>query len=146
MKKIFIIDNLNSIIDFYTDFLTLKGYKITGAITASDCFKRLNRFNPDLIIFDTDMPDRESREFLRLISISPVRFTTPILFLTGFISESKLKYYENIGNCSFLSKESSNIQILSRIKRLVDGYKIELPSHNRVYRTKRVDRTNVINN
>ena len=122
MKKIFIIDNLNSIIDFYADFLGLKGYEIAAATSVKDFQDMLYEFNPDLIIYDTDMPNEESKELLKFLSTFPDSTSMPILFLTGFTNESKLKIFEDIRNCSFLSKDSSNGQVLNRIKRLMDNF------------------------
>ena len=145
MKKIFIIDNLHSIIDFYADFLTLKGYEIAVATSVEEFMKSRNQFNPDLIIYDTDMPAKESKEFIEMISKSSDKFSIPVLFLTGFINESKLKNFENMGNCSFLSKDSSNGQILNRIKRLIDGFRNK--SDSKVLQSSHgIEQTSPINN
>ncbi|MGI9534343.1 MAG: response regulator [Thermodesulfobacteriota bacterium] len=120
MRKIFFIDNLNSIIDLYSDFLSLKGYKIAVATSVEDFMKRHYTFNPDLIIYDTDMPRKESSKFSDFISTFPSHLSTPVLFLTGFINESKLRNFKNIENSSFLSKNSSNVQVLKRIIMLMD--------------------------
>ena len=79
MKKIFLIDNSDSIADFYRDFLGLKGYKIAVSVNVKDFSERLDSFDPDLVIFDTDMPRSESYKFsllkssnTRLISKPPI--------------------------------------------------------------------------
>lgn len=145
MRKIFIIDNLHSIIDFYADFLSLKGYEIAVATSVEDFMKRHYQFHPDLIIYDTDMPAKESKEFIEMVSKFPDKFSIPVLFLTGFINESKLKNFESMGNCSFLSKDSSNGQVLNRIKRLMDGFRNK--SDSKVMHNPRgIEQTSVINN
>lgn len=128
MKKIFIIDNLNSIVDYYSDFLRLKGYDIAVATSVEDFFERLNDFNPDLVIYDTDMPLQESKKFTKYVFTFSGLLPAPILFLTGFKNEEKLENFKIIRNSSFLSKDSSNSKILKSIKMLVDNFKNKLDS------------------
>ena len=144
MKKIFIIDNLSSIVEFYSDFLSLKGYKVAVATSVEDFKGRLNKFSPDLIIYDTDMPRQESNKFTSCILTFPDLVSTPILFLTGFINESKLKSFKEIGNSSFLGKDSSNSQVLNRVKRLMDSY-TNSPDSQLAYSTHSVEQTAQLN-
>ena len=144
MKKIFIIDNLSSIVEFYSDFLSLKGYKVAVATSVEDFKGRLNKFSPDLIIYDTDMPRQESNKFTSYILTFPDLVSTPILFLTGFINESKLKSFKEIGNSSFLGKDSSNSQVLNRVKRLMDSY-TNSPDSQLAYSTHSVEQTAQLN-
>jgi len=119
MKKIFLIDNVDSIADFYTDFLGLKGYKIAVSVNVEDFSERLDSFDPDLVIFDTDMPRSESYKFATLKSSNNRLNSKPALLLTGFINEAKIKGFEEMKNYEFIDKSSTNSQILRRIESLL---------------------------
>ena len=119
MKKIFIIDNSDSISDFYTDFLGLKGYKIAVSVNVKDFSERLDSFDPDLVIFDTDMPRSECYKFAMLKSSNTCLISKPALLLTGFVNEAKFKDFEDIENYEFIDKSSTNSQILRRIESLL---------------------------
>ena len=119
MKKIFLIDNVSSITDFYTDFLSLKGYKIAVSANVDDFSERMKDFDPDLVIFDTDMPRSEAYKFAVLKSSDAGLKYKPALLLTGFVNEAKLKGFENMENYEFLDKQSTNSQVLRRIEDLL---------------------------
>ena len=133
MKKIFLIDNADSIAEFFTDFLSLKGYKIEVSENVEDFSKRLDYFDPDLVIFDTDMPRSESYKFTTLKSKNPRIRYKPALLLTGFVNEAKIKGFEEIENYEFMDKSSTNSQILRRIESLL---KYTHPESNGFYRSR----------
>lgn len=119
MKKIFLIDNVDSIADFFSDFLGLKGYKIAVSGNVEDFSKRLDSFNPDLVIFDTDMPRSESYKFAVLRSSNTKLISKPTLLLTGFVNEAKITGFDDLKNYDFIDKSSTNSQILRRIEDLL---------------------------
>ncbi len=133
MKKIFLIDNVDSIAEFYTDFLGLKGYKMAVSVNVEEFSERLDSFDPDLVIFDTDMPRSESYKFATLKSSNPGLKYKPTLLLTGFVNEAKIKGFEQIENYEFLDKRSTNSQILRRIESLLQHTH---PESNGFYRSK----------
>ena len=132
MKRIFLIDNVSSITDFYTDFLSLKGYSIAVAADVEEFANRIKDFDPDLVIFDTDMPRSEAYKFAVLKSSNTALKYKPALLLTGFVNEAKLKGFEKIENYEFIDKQSTNSQVLRRIEELL---KYTHPESNGFYRS-----------
>ena len=130
MRKIYIIDNISSIGDFFTDFLSLKGYHIAVANDVEMFARNYSGFNPDLIIFDTDMPRSESYKFASLKASKPCLMNMPTILLTGFVNEAKIKRFACINNSEFLSKNSSNCQILKKIENIIES---PHPESNEVY-------------
>jgi len=120
VRKIFIIDNINSITDFFSDFLSLKGYKMAVADNVEDFSLRIDGFNPDLVIFDTDMPRSESYKFANLKTSNSRLIPIPTILLTGFVNEAKINGFEEIVNYEYLSKSSTNSQILKNIENLME--------------------------
>lgn len=119
MKNIFLIDNVDSITEFFTDFLGLKGYNIEVSENVDEFSKRLESFKPDLVIFDTDMPRSESYKFSVLRSLNTSLVSKPTLLLTGFVNEAKITGFDDLKNYEFLDKSSTNSQILRRIEGLL---------------------------
>ena len=119
MREIFIIDNIDSNIEFYSNLLTLKGYKITAASSVDEFFRKTYEIEPDLVIYDTDMPRNEADKFLRLMTKLSRFSATPVLFLTGFVSDIKISCFKNLRNSEFLSKDSPNKRVLDRVNFLM---------------------------
>ena len=142
MKKIFIIDNISSIIDLFSDFLSLKGYQVAVADNVDLFSKQFQNFNPDLVIFDTDMPRSESYKFAKLKAIHPDIIDMPTILLTGFVNESKIKGFEYINNSEFLSKNSSNSQILKTIEGIIES---PHPESNAVNQFQNLERMSGLN-
>ena len=142
MRKIFIIDNISSIIDFFSDFLSLKGYEIAVADNVEMFANNYKGFKPDLIIFDTDMPRSESYKFATLKASNPGLMDMPTLLLTGFVNEAKIKGFEFINNSEFLSKNSSNSQILRKIEDII---KNSHPESNAVYGFQNLEQVSGLN-
>ena len=117
MNKIFLIEDLESVIDLYEDFFTLKGYELIVSKTAEEFDSKVSSSKPDLIIYDTDMPTQESDKFLQLKNSLPNLREIPLLLLTGFIDEGKINKFKNVNYTSFLNKDSS----LSTINRNVEN-------------------------
>ena len=120
MRKIYIIDNISSIVDFFSDFLSLKGYQIAVANDVEMFARNYSGFNPDLIIFDTDMPRSESYKFASLKASNLGLMHLPTILLTGFVNEAKINGFAYINNSEFLSKNSSNSQILKKIENIIE--------------------------
>ena len=68
--NIAIINNIESNIEFYSNLLSLKGYRITGATSVDDFLNKLSDIEPDLVIYDTDLPSREADKFIDLMTKS----------------------------------------------------------------------------
>ena len=56
-KKILIVDDDPTFVDYLTDFFKDNGYETCSASDAAGGFEVLNRERPDLITLDLDMPE-----------------------------------------------------------------------------------------
>ena len=84
-----------------------------------DFFSKVYEIDPDLVIYDTDMPRNEADKFLILMTKFPRLSAIPVLFLTGFVSDTKISCFKNLRNSEFLSKDSPNKRVLDRINFLM---------------------------
>lgn len=133
MKKIFLINSLSSIAELYKDYLILKGFSVEVAHNVGDFYKKLDDFDPDLVIFDTDMPVSESGKFVSLISSDDSLKKKPLLLLTGFINEEKIKGFENLESYEFLDKSSTKSQVLGMVESILQ---YTHPESNGFYRSR----------
>jgi len=143
MKKICIIENIDSIADFFSDYLSLKGYKIAISDNVEDFSLRFDGFNPDLVIFDTDMPRSESYKFANLKASNSRLMPIPTILLTGFVNEAKINGFEEIVNYEFLSKSGTNSQILRKIENLMEH---SHPESNTSYNSRNPAEVTSLNN
>ena len=120
MNKIIIVEDIKSVVDLYKDFLSLKGYEIVVSNTSEEFKIKTKFFQPELVIFDTDMPTNESQKFLEFIKNYKKLSDIPILLLTGFVDQKKIEKFRSIANAEFLNKNSSPRLVFKSIKKLIE--------------------------
>jgi signal transduction histidine kinase len=114
-KKIIVVDdnpeNLTAIKS------SLKGsYDVYPAIAVSTMFELMERFLPDLILLDVEMPDINGYEAARMLKNNEKFKEIPIIFLTSMNdTESEIKGL-NLGAIDYIHKPFVTPLLLRRIK------------------------------
>lgn len=57
MKRVLIIDDEIDLCSLVKSYLTRKNYEVITAHTLSDGIEKLERFNPDVLLLDNNLPD-----------------------------------------------------------------------------------------
>ena len=65
MKKILIVDDEENIRLLYEEELSEEGYNVQTSSSIKDALKKIEKFNPDLIILDIKMPEIDGLEGLK---------------------------------------------------------------------------------
>lgn len=122
-KKIFLIDDSQTMLMSLKGRLTLAGFEISTAEDGMQALEKLNAgLKPDLIIADINMPNMDGIEFLRNArELVNCRFV-PILMLTVLnTAPEKRAEVKKIGATGWLVKPISD-------RDLIDMIKLVLPS------------------
>ncbi|NND77207.1 MAG: response regulator transcription factor [Flavobacteriales bacterium] len=82
-SKILLVDDEKDIIEFLKYNLSKEGYEVAYAYNGKDAIKKVNKFDPDLILLDVMMPEMDGIEVCRELR-SNKRFKDVIIaFLTA---------------------------------------------------------------
>jgi len=118
-KKILVVDDDERILQLLTEFLDQNGYTTSGALSAKEAQKLLERETFDLLIIDVMMPEVTGFELTS--SIKKLK-NVPIILLTALNKvEDRIQGLES-GADDYVSKPFDPKELLLRTKNLLDLY------------------------
>lgn len=86
-EKILIVDDEPDIIEFINYNLKSKGYLTDSAANGVEAIRKARTFQPDLILLDMMMPEKDGLQTLRELRVMPDFEKTPVIFLTALRDE-----------------------------------------------------------
>lgn len=86
-EKILIVDDEPDIIEFLNYNLKSKGYLTETASNGVEAIRKAKIFQPDLILLDMMMPEKDGLQTLRELRVMPDFEKTPVIFLTAMRDE-----------------------------------------------------------
>ncbi|MBF2054496.1 MAG: response regulator [Candidatus Sericytochromatia bacterium] len=104
MAKILAIDDEASILDLVQAFLENDDHEVILAHNGQDGVSQAQRFLPDLIICDVQMPDLTGYEVLQQVRAHEDLLRVPFVFLTGLDDMKHLRQGMNLGADDYLTK------------------------------------------
>lgn len=113
MAKILVIDDEEQLRDLLKQMLSRDGHEITTAFDGVEGMKSFNQFNPDLVITDIIMPNKDGIEVItELLCRKP---NLPIIAISGgrraITAEFNLESAELLGVKGILSKPFTRDQL-----------------------------------
>ena len=93
------------------------GYKVNTSTDAHEGIGIYNRFKPDLLIVDINMPDMSGIEFIKYIRINKLS-KTPIIVLSGNNDKDIINEAFEFGINDYIKKPMCLDDICQRIKRV----------------------------
>ena len=82
-KTILVVDDDEGVRQIFARMLTLEGYRVRTAISATSGLREVAQSRPDAIILDFRMPLVDGLEFLRRLRSSASHCATPVAIVTG---------------------------------------------------------------
>ena len=122
-KKILLIDDNAEMRDMLNDLLTFKGYNVATAENGVVGLERLNDINPDMIICDIAMPDKDGFQVLEEVRAMPQFATIPFVFLTASMLQSEEEKIINTSANGYLTKPYDSRQLFMAIDNLLSENK-----------------------
>jgi len=130
-KKIIIVDDNISYLSMVRNLLK-SFYEVYPAPSAAKLFKIAERFIPDLILLDVNMPDISGFEAIGILKENPRYKDIPVIFLTAKDDENSAMKGLELGAADYLTKPFYGPLLLRRISNilLIEQQKRELQSNN----------------
>ena len=111
--KVLIVEDEANICSFIETLLTTNDYQ---ALVAHTCTMGLTLFashNPDLVILDLGLPDRDGLELIRTVR---QKYMTPIIVLSARTDESDKIGALDLGANDYITKPFSTGELLARVR------------------------------
>lgn len=96
-----------------------EGYEVDTAGNGLEALKKVQSFDPDLVLMDVMMPQMDGYEALRLLKSNEETRYIPVIMLTGRTEvEDKVMGFE-VGAEDYISKPYSLMEVAARVKSLL---------------------------
>lgn len=114
--KILVIDDEQTYLDLITETLKDKDYKILQALNGKMGYMVAQKFIPDIIITDWEMPEMNGIETLIELKENPLTRDIPVIMCTGIMTSSEnLDLALNAGAVDFIRKPVEPLELVARI-------------------------------
>lgn len=114
--KVLVIDDEQTYLDLITDTLKEKKYKILQALNGEMGYMVAQKFIPDIIITDWEMPELNGVETIRRLKSNPVTKDIPVIMCTGIMTSSEnLETSLNVGAVDYIRKPVDPLELVARI-------------------------------
>jgi len=122
---IIVVDDDEEVLDVLDVTLSIKGYRVLGAVDGSSGFKKISNKNPDLVIIDLNLPKMSGKEIIAKMKKTSELANIPILILTAttkfsLFSDEELAKYMKVED--FITKPFDPTDILKRVSELLHDY------------------------
>jgi len=115
-KKVILVDDIKSNLDQGRSILD-PFYQVYPATSAEKMFKYLEKFIPDLILLDIEMPEMNGYEALKLLKADKNHADIPVIFLTAKSDEDSERKGFALGAADYIVKPFSTSLLLECIER-----------------------------
>ena len=117
-KKIIIVDDNASYLSVVRVLLK-PFYEVYPAPSAFKLFKILERFIPDLVLLDVNMPEMSGFEAITVLRENPRYKDIPVVFLTAKDDEASAVKGLDLGAADYVTKPFSGPLLLKRISNIL---------------------------
>jgi len=118
LKKIIIVDDNASYLSVVRVLLK-PFYEVYPAPSASKLFKIIERFIPDLVLLDVNMPEMSGFEAIEVLKENPRYKDIPVVFLTAKDDEASAVKGLDLGAADYVTKPFSGPLLLKRISNIL---------------------------
>lgn len=127
MKKILVIDDDKDLAEAIKAVLEYEGYVVLHSQSGREGIELAKKFEPQLILLDIMMPEMDGSDTLDAIKEEDRLKETPVVFLTGLVSEDDQAEglnSINIRGVSYqsLAKPFENKKLISIVTEILEEY------------------------
>src|SRR5678815_3772233 len=116
MKTILLIEDNSEILENFTEYFEIEGYKVLGASNGKKGGELARVFVPDLIICDVLMPVMGGHEVLHLLLETSTTYQIPFIFSTSLSEQVDRKEALSLGADDYIIKPFDVEVLLKMVK------------------------------
>jgi DNA-binding response OmpR family regulator len=119
-RSVLVVDDDPSIVSLMRDYLEAEGYRVDGALTASEAQRTLQQVPVDCVLLDVMLPGESGFELIRWIrSVRPTGRRTrdvPVLFLSARDEDADKIRGLGLGGDDYIVKSATPTEVVARVK------------------------------
>jgi len=121
MPKVLLIEDEESLRNFYTKILTMRNYEVESAADREIALSLLKQFRPDVIVLDIVMPHYNGVEILKILKNDGDLKVIPVVMLTALSEMRRITECLDMGAIGYITKDSTVEEIVHRLNFLIES-------------------------
>jgi len=121
--NILIADDDSEMLDMLSLVLFRNNYKVATAATGAEALRQARNAVPKLMLLDINLPDINGLEVLRTLRSFQITRDLPVIMITGYREQEKVKEAISLGIAGYLVKPFSEKDLLQRVEGVLGGIK-----------------------
>ncbi len=113
MKKIFVVDDDESIGDVVSQMLEMEGFEVHSFLRAKDSIAQLKQEEPDLVLLDYFLPGESAAD--TIYNIKTKRSDTPIVLMSASVQAAN--HAKSLPVSEFVSKPFQREVLIEAVRR-----------------------------
>ena len=119
MAKILVVDDSLSVRKVVERALLGRQMEVVCAATGSEALERIERDEPDVVVCDVLMPDKDGYEICEFVKRHPRLGPTPVLLMSGIVNDEVRERAARVQSVDVLSKPFAAEDLLRRLEALL---------------------------
>jgi two-component system alkaline phosphatase synthesis response regulator PhoP len=130
--KILVVDDEQDIVEFISYNLKQAGYETATANNGDEAIRKAAIFNPDLILLDVMMPEKDGLQTIQQLRRNPDLDSTIIIFLTALSDEKSEIEGLKLGADDYIAKPIKPELLLTRLRTALRRVKKDEEQGNKI--------------
>lgn len=130
--KILVVDDEQDIVEFINYNLKKAGYETATAYNGDEAIRKAAIFNPDLILLDIMMPEKDGLQTIQELRHNPNLDSTIIIFLTALSDEKSEIEGLKLGADDYIAKPIKPELLLARLRTALRRVKKDEEQGNKI--------------
>jgi len=127
MAKVLVVDDSLSVRKVVERALVGRRIEVVCAATGSEALERIERDEPDVVVCDVVMPDKDGYEICDFVKRHPRLGRTPVLLMSGIVNDDVRARAARVQSADVLSKPFAADDLLRRLDALLTPPRRETP-------------------
>src|SRR5262245_47836176 len=119
MAKVLVVDDSLSVRKVVERALVGRQIEVVCAATGSEALERIERDEPDVVVCDVVMPDRDGYEICDYVKRHPRLAGTPVLLMSGIVNDEVRARAARVQSADVLSKPFAADDLLRKLEGLL---------------------------
>src|SRR6185436_18394277 len=119
MAKVLVVDDSLSVRKVVERALLGRHIEVVCAATGSEAIERIERDEPDVVVCDVVMPDRDGYEICDFVKRHPRLAGTPVLLMSGIVNDEVRERAARVQSADVLSKPFAADDLLRKLEGLL---------------------------
>src|SRR5262245_54798689 len=118
-SRVLVVDDDRSIVKILQGYLEQAGCSVLSANDGATALRLLRSEQPDVVLLDLMLPDRDGWEITRQIRADPALAATPIIMLTARIEDTDKIVGLELGADDYITKPFNAREVVARVRALL---------------------------